>query len=189
MRNNFQITEYCHLLVKQFGAEEPGFCIDATMGNGGDTVFLAQIVGKEGRVLAFDIQETAVSTTKKALEDAGVSESADLIHDGHENMDKYAEPSSADIVMFNFGYLPGGDHSLSTNAESSLTAVRKGLDILKKGGIMTLCIYSGGDTGFEEKEALLDFVTGLDQKKYIVISHEYINRKNNPPLPVLIKKL
>ena len=189
MKNSFQITEYCHLLVRQFGAEQPDLCIDATMGNGGDMVFLAEIAGKEGRVIGFDIQEAAVKATEKALEERNPGERTELIHDSHENMDKYADPGTADIIMFNFGYLPGGDHSLSTNAESSLIAVRKGLDILKKGGIMTLCIYIGGDTGFDEKNALLNFAAGLDQKKYIVISHEYINRKNNPPLPVLIKKL
>ena len=104
-------------------------------------------------------------------------------------MDRYAENDSADIIMFNFGYLPGGDHSLATKAESSLKAIEKSLNIIKKGGIISLCIYSGGDSGYEEKAEILKYLRQLDPKKYLVITHEYYNRPKNPPLPVLIKRL
>lgn len=184
----FQITEYCHNMIDVFG-DSIEFCIDATMGNGVDTAFLCRKAGPDGRVLAFDIQEKAVENTGKLLDAEGLKDRAQLIKDSHENMDAYADAESADVIMFNFGYLPGGNHGISTKAESSVKAVEKGLSILKKGGIMSLCIYSGGDSGFEERDALLGYIKSLDHKKYIVIAHEYLNRPNDPPLPVLIKKI
>lgn len=65
---------------------------------------------------------------------------------------EYAMEESTDVICFNFGYLPGGDHKLATTYQTSIEAIGKGLGILKHGGMMSLCIYSGGDTGFEEKE-------------------------------------
>lgn len=78
---------------------------------------------------------------------------------------------------------------MATRADSSKRAVESGLTLLKKGGLMTLCIYSGGDTGFQERDEMLAFVRQLDPHKYLVIQSEYANRPNNPPIPVLIIKL
>ena len=113
---------------------------------------------------------------------------ARLILDGHEHMDAYADPESVDAVCFNFGYLPGGDHRIATRADTSVQAVEKGLALLKKGGLMTLCIYSGRDTGFEEKDRLLEFLKALPAKEFTVIVNQYYNRKNQPPMPVFIFK-
>jgi len=92
-------------------------------------------------------------------------------------------------IVFNFGYLPGGGHSLATIKGTSVLAIHEGLQLLRKGGMMSLCIYSGGDSGFEEKEAILTELKKLDSKKYLVIVSEYYNRPNNPPIPVLVIKL
>ena len=111
-----------------------------------------------------------------------------LIRDGHENMDQYLKPGTADVVCFNFGYLPGGDHRIATKPETSVTAIRKGLEILKSKGMMSLCIYSGKETGFEEKDRILGLLKELDEKKYLVIVSSYYNRKKNPPVPAWIVK-
>ena len=111
-----------------------------------------------------------------------MEQKARLILDSHENMAKYADEASVDGICFNFGYLPGSDHSLATKPESSKNAVIEGLRLLKKG------IYSGGETGFEERDTLLAYLKSLDEKKYLVIVSAYYNRKNNPPIPVLIIK-
>ena len=92
-------------------------------------------------------------------------------------------------ITFNLGYLPGGDHTKATKGESSIRAIETGLNLLKKKGLMTVCIYSGGDSGFEEKDAVLSYIKALDSKKYLVIISEYANRPNNPPIPVLIIKM
>ena len=78
---------------------------------------------------------------------------------------------------------------MATRADSSKRAVESGLTLLKKGGLMTICIYSGGDPGFQERDAMLSFIRQLDPHKYLVIQSEYVNRPNNPPIPVLIIKL
>ena len=88
--------------------------------------------------------------------------------------------------MFNLGYLPKGDHKISTKSESTINAISKGLDLLKPGGVMSICIYSGKDSGFEEKENVLSYLKQLDKNKYQVIVNQFYNRPNNPPIPVFI---
>ena len=89
----------------------------------------------------------------------------ELFLDSHANMGNYAEPMSVSCIVFNFGYLPGGNHKLATRPESSLLALTTSLSLLKKGGILMLCIYSGGDSGFQERDALLGMAerTGSSQ--------------------------
>ena len=177
----YQITEWCHHFIKEH--VHPGdFCIDATMGNGHDTMLLCQLVGEKGKVLAFDIQKLACENTQKRLLEADVPQNYQLILDSHSHMNQYTDENSVNCIIFNFGYLPGGDHSLSTKASSSITAI-------EQGGLMSLCIYSGGDSGFEERNALLSYLKELDHKKYLVIRSSYYNRPKNPPIPVLIWKL
>ena len=184
----YQITEWCHHFIKKH--VQPGdFCIDATMGNGHDTKLLCQLVGSGGKVLAFDIQKLAYDNTLKRLQDAGVPQNYQLILDSHSHMNQYADADSVNCIVFNFGYLPGGDHNLATKVSSSIAAIEQGLTLLKKGGFMSLCIYSGGDSGFEERDAILAYLKELDYKKYLVICSSYYNRPKNPPIPVLIWKL
>lgn len=182
-----QITEWCHEVIKS-QAQAGGFYIDATMGKGNDTLMLCRLAGNAGRVLAFDIQEEALRITEERLKEQGMSHLAELILDGHEHMDRYAGAESADVICFNFGYLPGGDHDIATSAATNAEAIKKGLKILKSGGMMNLCIYSGGDTGFEEKERILEFLRKLPAREYTVIVNEYYNRENHPPMPVFVFK-
>lgn len=184
----YQITEWCHHFIEL--QVKPGdICIDATMGNGHDTEFLCRLAGKEGKVLAFDIQQMALDHTEKRLRDAKVPDNYRLILDSHSHMDQYTDADSVNCITFNFGYLPGGDHALSTRPSTSIAAIEKGLSLLKKGGLMSLCIYSGGDSGFEERDALLSYLKELDSGKYLVILSSYYNRPKHPPIPVLIRKL
>ena len=184
---SYQITEWCHELFS-LQAVKGGFYIDATMGNGYDTLFLCRLAEENGQVIAFDIQEKALEATRKLLAKEEMEERARLVLDSHVNMGKYVQEDSVDGICFNFGYLPGGDHALATQPETSKKALKVGLELLKKGGVMSLCIYSGGDTGFEEKEVLMNYIKELDERKYVVIVSSYYNRKNNPPIPVLIIK-
>jgi len=185
---NFQITQWCARFIKE--QVSPGdLCIDATMGNGNDTLLLSTLCGKDGRVIAFDIQEQAVKSTKERLSKADAPDNYTLLLESHTQMSSYAKENSVSCITFNLGYLPGGDHSVATRADSSIRAVESGLKLLKKGGLMTLCIYSGGDTGYQERDEMLAFIRQLDPHKYLVILSEYANRPNDPPIPVLIIKL
>lgn len=104
-------------------------------------------------------------------------------------MSSYAKENSVSCITFNLGYLPGGDHTMATKSDSSIAALTQGLSLLKKGGLISLCIYSGGDSGFEERDAVLTWLATLDPHKYLVIRSDYYNRPNHPPIPVLIIKL
>jgi len=181
-------TEWCHHFIKL--QVKPGdLCIDATMGNGHDTELLCRLSGESGRVLAFDIQEIALQNTQKRLDSAKVPKNYQLILDSHSHMEKYAKKDTVSCIVFNFGYLPGGDHMLATRPNTSIAAIEQGLSLLKKDGLLSLCIYSGKDSGFTERDALLTYLKELDAKQYLVILSAYYNRPNNPPIPVIVKKL
>lgn len=185
---NYQITSWVHHFLEEH--VQPGeICIDATMGNGNDTALLSKLVGEKGKVVAFDIQQLALDNTKEKLIRENCPKNFELVLDSHEKMGAYAEENTISCITFNLGYLPGGDHAKATRGESSIRAIETGLTLLKKKGLMTVCIYSGGDSGFEEKEAVLSYIKELDAKKYLVIISEYANRPNNPPIPVLIIKM
>lgn len=164
------------------------FCIDATAGRGNDTAFLCSLVGETGKVIAFDIQQDAVDSTKVLLQSKGYDSIAQVFLDSHSNMDQYAGENSVDCITFNFGYLPGGDHNIFTTPATSIPAIEKGLKLLKQGGLMSLCVYYGGDSGFEEKNALMEYFRTIDSKQYTVLITEFANRPNNPPIPVFILK-
>ena len=188
---SYQISSWCHHFIKN-QVKEGDLCIDATVGNGRDTEVLCSLVGDKGLVVGLDIQEIALEKTRSRLEDAGLSDRARLFLSGHEHMAEVVEASAhgkISCVVFNFGYLPGGNHQLATKGETSIEALEVALDLLKKDGLISLCIYSGGDSGFSEREEILAWLEELDSQKYLVIVNEFYNRKNHPPLPVLIYKL
>jgi predicted methyltransferase len=167
---------------------KPGdIVVDATMGNGNDTVFLARLVGDTGRVYAFDIQKCALDNTKKKLEAEGLAARVEQIHDGHQNIAKYVTPGIK-AVMFNLGYLPKGDHSIGTKAETTIEAIKSSMKLLCVGGIIMIVIYYGGDSGFEEKEAVLEYVKTIDYRQYSVLVHNFVNQVNCPPIAVCIEK-
>ncbi|MDC7288413.1 methyltransferase domain-containing protein [Blautia schinkii] len=185
---NYQITRWCAQFIRQ-QVQEGDLCIDATMGNGNDTLLLSQLCGETGRVLAFDIQNKALKSTEERLHKHDTPHNYKLILDSHTNLENYAEPGSVSCIVFNFGYLPGGSHELCTKPDSSLCALTQALTLLQKGGLLSLCIYSGGDSGFEERDAILSWLKQLDPHSFLVIKSEYYNRPNHPPIPVLVIKL
>ncbi|MBQ8002218.1 MAG: class I SAM-dependent methyltransferase [Clostridia bacterium] len=170
-----------HEYIKQH-VTKGDVCVDATMGRGRDTLLLCSIA-KE--VFAFDIQSEALSSTKKLLEENQIS-NAKLILDSHHNLKNYVQ--SAKCVVFNFGFLPGGDHSIFSHSDTSIKAIRAALDIIADDGFVSICSYYGGDTGFEERDALLAFLQTLDAKKYTVMLQSFHNRPNCPPLFIVIEK-
>ena len=164
-----------------------GVAVDATCGNGHDTLFLAEQVGSKGTVLAFDIQPQAIFATQQRLTDAGLLNRVRLYQVSHTDLDKYPT-AGIDAMMFNLGYLPGGDHSVVTQAESTVTALRVAVEKLNKGGIITLVIYTGHAGGQEEYEAVRRFAVELPQARYSVLEYQLINQVNHPPLLLAIVK-
>lgn len=158
--------------------------VDATAGNGHDTLFLAQLTGDSGKVYAFDIQEDAVRATKERVKDFS---QVDVILDSHANIDQYVTEEIA-AAVFNLGYLPKGDHSIITKSTTTLAAITQCLELLKETGIVAIVIYSGHEGGAEERDAVMDFVSQLPQTKFDVMKYQFINQQHSPPFLVAIEK-
>ena len=173
-------------LIRQ--AVEPGArIIDATMGNGYDTQWLAELAGENGRVYGFDIQIEAVERTRARLAAAGLENRAVLFHAGHEHIAELVnEP--VDAVVFNLGWLPGTDKALRTRAETTLIAVNAALEKLKEGALMTICVYPGHPEGRDELEKLIAWGRALPGKKYDVMTRAYLNQSGDPPVLIAVKK-
>ncbi|WEV60764.1 SAM-dependent methyltransferase [Streptococcaceae bacterium ESL0729] len=157
--------------------------VDATMGNGHDTVFLAGLTDK---VFAFDIQEQALESTRIRLADQGLV--AELILSGHEHVDRYvAEPIKA--AIFNLGYLPKSDKSVITLAPTTIEAATKILNQMIRGGRLAMMVYYGHEGGVKEKDEVLNFVASLEQTSYQAMTYGPLNQKNTPPFLIMIEKL
>ena len=128
--------------------------IDATAGNGHDTLFLAENVGPDGRVLAFDVQAAAIDSTRRRLVDAGMEGRVDFYQESHVGIATRAEPQSVAAVMFNLGYLPGENHDLTTSRDDTLAALDATAVVLKSGGALTVVCYPGHPAGAEEALAV-----------------------------------
>ncbi|GEK91330.1 class I SAM-dependent methyltransferase [Alkalibacterium kapii] len=163
--------------------------IDATVGNGHDTLHLARLVGDSGKVIGFDIQKSALTVTQKRLKETGVDARVTLHHKGHETIDEVLSPAdSVSLVVYNLGYLPKGDKSIVTTPASTLKSIELALSYLKKNGLVLLMVYYGHEGGPEEKDALLKYVETLPQKEYSVLQYQYLNQKNSPPFLIAIEK-
>ena len=168
---------------------QPRLLIDATCGNGGDTAFLCRLAGAEGRVLAFDIQQKALDATRARLAREGLDDGrCHLILDSHANLLRYAAPGSADGVMFNFGWLPGADHAVHSDAASSIPALAAALDALRPGGVLSAVLYSGAVIGDGEKQAALRWMEALPIARYTVLTCRFANWADTAPLPCLVLK-
>lgn len=186
--NRITITTFVHQILKD-RVRKGDVVVDATMGNGKDSYFLYNLIGNEGRLYAFDIQKSSIESTTKLFGEAGIEGSSKLqfIHDGHENLVKYIK-EPIDCGVFNLGYLPGGNHEITTKPATTLIALESMLKLLKAGGIVTVTIYYGHKGGMEEKERLLAFLEDLPFEAYNVMQWNTINNNNNPPIVVVIEK-
>lgn len=176
-----------HEFIKKV-LKEGDVAIDATAGNGGDTVFLAKLVGNTGKVYSFDIQYQAHEKTNKKLIEEGLDNRVLQIFEGHQNMDRYVS-EKVKAVMFNLGYLPGGDHNIGTRGETTAIALNKAMNLLEVNGLITVVVYYGGDSGFKEKDHIMDFITHIDHKQFAVMKTEFVNQINCPPILICIEKL
>lgn len=163
--------------------------VDATMGNGHDTLFLTSCVSPGGHVFAFDVQAAALLETQKRVP----LEMTTLIHSGHETMRAHLPPElhgKLSAVMFNLGYLPGTDKTLITRTETTMIAVREALDLLKPGGLLTVVVYPGHEGGAEEGRHISEWAITLDSRRFEVQHLRPVNRAASPPeLWVVWKRL
>lgn len=167
------------------------FVVDATIGNGHDTVFLAQLVGENGHVYGFDIQEDAVKNTSDRLREENLQKRASLFHKGHQFIQSVIPNDQHGLIsgaMFNLGYLPGGDPAIVTNYETTISAIEQLLSIMKPEGMIVIVIYHGHPEGQIERDQLMQFVKTLDPRVAHVLQYQFINKQNNPPYIIAIEK-
>ena len=173
-------------------AVKPGdIVVDATLGNGHDTVFLAELVGEKGKVYGFDVQAQAIHAANERISQHGLSDRVILLQNGHEEAalripaEYHGKVTGA---IFNLGYLPGSDKMVVTRPETTISAIEQLLSIMAPEGIIVLVIYHGHHGGAIERDALLQYCGELDQKTAHVLQYQFINQQNNPPFILAIEK-
>lgn len=172
------VSKLSHYIVKNFCINF-NVAVDATLGNGYDSDFLSKNFAK---VYAFDIQKCAVDKyTEKNINNVY------LINDSHENFSKYIN-EKVDCIMYNLGFLPGGDKKVTTRWESTLKSLEDALNIIDKGAIVSIALYRGHEEGKKEEEVVINYVEKLPKNKYGVMIHSFANRDNNPPILIIIEK-
>ncbi len=150
------LTRHAHSFVKKH-LSNGDLAIDLTAGNGLDTLFLAQCVAQNGRVVAFDIQATAIEATRQRLDQAGLLSYVSLHESSHAEWPEFlstVERNSIRGIMANLGYLPGGDITKTTQASSTRVALQHACKLLSPGGVMSVLVYTGHPGGNEEAEAV-----------------------------------
>lgn len=174
------VIEFSHNLLSKYISKED-IVIDMTVGNGGDTLYLANI---SKFVYGFDIQKEACMKAEELL--TGYT-NYKIINDTHYNFDKYINEEISGAI-FNLGYLPGGNKKIHTEAEVVLQTLKKLNSSLKKNGIIVIVFYPGHASGLEEAKVLGEYLSNLNQKEFDVLKYEFINQINNPPFLIALKK-
>ena len=156
--------------------------IDATAGNGHDTVFLAECVGPSGKVLAFDVQEAALDSARSRLGKVGWVE---FFHESHARMADHATAGSVAVIMFNLGYLPGENHELTTESAETLTALEVAARLLKGGGVLSVICYPGHPAGAAEAVAVEAWMAGQTASGWRVARYGAVGTKRPAPFLLL----
>lgn len=180
-------VELCHEFL-ELHVTPGGLYLDATCGNGNDSLFLCRLAGQNGRVLAMDIQQKAVDRTNRRLTDAGYEKVGRAVLYDHAKLGELVQPGKVDCVLFNFGWLPGAEHTVHSTAQGSLSALCAALDALRPGGVLAAVLYSGKIIGDAEKQAALAFFRSLPLTKYTVLVCEFANWADTAPLPCFVIK-
>ena len=145
--------------------------IDATCGNGHDTVFLAEAVGGDGKVLAIDVQKPAIEAANTRIAKAGLQDRVEFFHESHAEMAAHAATGSVTAIMFNLGYLPGNDHGLATGTDT-LSALESAIRLIRPGGAISVVCYPGHPGGALEAAAVEERMTRLGDEKWRVVKYQ-----------------
>ena len=180
------ILAFAHDLLRR--ALRPGDrAIDATAGNGHDTVLLAQCVGEQGQVYAFDVQASALAATQARLQQAGLLNRVTLIADSHAQLQHHVPPG-VQATVFNLGYLPGSDKAIVTQAHSTIAALEQALDLLQRGGVLVMVVYGGHPGADAERTAVEQWAQTLDVKRAQILRYQLVNQPGQPPYVLALEK-
>lgn len=182
-----RITDIAHLCLAPV-LRSGDWAIDATVGNGRDTLFLAERVGPDGRVFGFDIQAGALSAAQRRL---GMRENVTLLHASHADMLRQLPADAAGriaAIMFNLGYLPGGDKTVITTAATTIAALDVSLALLRGGGRLSAVVYPGHDGGAAETVAVRHFMS-TRPAAYAVFHAERLTTASGAPEVFIVERL
>ncbi|MBR7059371.1 MAG: methyltransferase domain-containing protein [Neisseriaceae bacterium] len=181
------IIEFTHNLF-EIHLKNGDIALDATAGNGNDTLHLAKCVGENGLVYAFDIQKIAIDNTQRKLAQAMLDTRVKFILDNHDRISQYIE-NKIDAAIFNLGYLPNGDKTITTVTSSSLSALHQSLNLLKINGLLAIVVYPGHGNGLQECMAIEQFVSTIKQQDMDILRYRFANRPNSAPYAFVFNKL
>lgn len=173
-----------HLLWEQL-LQPTDTAIDATCGNGHDTLKLA-ILLPQGTVIGLDLQKNAIEKTKQLL--TGQTANIHLYHQSHATFPEWILPGTVSLIVYNLGYLPGSDKVIKTQGSSTLLSLQAALPLLKTGGMLSVMCYPGHPEGEEEKNAVLNFLLSLNPYKWGVSHHTWIQGIKKPELIIIQNK-
>ena len=180
------LLELAHKLVGD--QLQPGSTVvDATLGNGHDALFLAGCVGSEGKLYGFDIQQEALDITHRRLNEAAINPSSyELIGQSHSEMARHIS-SKVQAVMFNLGYLPGGNKEIVTHKHFTTEAISSALALLSAGGILTVMCYPGHPGGAEEADLVMSKLDALDAHDYLVTCYRRAQSSVSAPFLCVVR--
>ena len=174
-----EIVPFAHGLLQR--ALQPGdIAIDATAGNGHDTLLLAQQVGDGGHVYAFDVQQQAISATRERLDAHGVAHRVSVIHASHDTVLQHVQ-QPVQAAVFNLGWLPGSDKQVVTRPEPTCAALEAAADLLQVHGVLVLVVYQGHPGAVEEREAVEAWASQRDPGQWRVARYALVNVPHDPP--------
>ncbi len=161
--------------------------VDCTLGNGHDALSLAKLVGETGRLIGFDIQQDAVEGTREALTEENLIDRCELHCVGHEHLLEYVH-DKVKCIVFNLGWLPGGDKSITTHWETTRKAIEGALELLLPMGILTVCVYPGHEAGEVERQNLTAYLASLRPQEYNVLHQRFLNAGEGAPECFIVQK-
>ena len=164
-----------------------GVAVDFTMGNGHDTLWLSEAMGEDGKVYAFDIQPQALESSRRLLEAENAPKNYTLILDSHSNVMDYVSEKIC-VGMFNLGFLPGGDKSITTKRETTMVAIRAAIDLLDDDGALLIAVYPGHAEGTIEGELIEEELSKLNRKELCASKFKIVNSPTSPFFFVVERK-
>ena len=176
-----------HRAVQALPADVAPVLLDATAGNGYDTLFLASLV-RQGTLYAFDVQESALTATRERLRTLpSVHPAIQLILDSHAQLAQYVQ-GPVHAALFNLGFLPGSDKTVTTERASTLAALAALAPLMAQGGLIAAHLYTGHTGGLDESRAVLDWAAALPRQDWYVLHTEQLNKPRNREHLLLIAR-
>jgi 16S rRNA C1402 N4-methylase RsmH len=160
--------------------------VDATCGNGYDSIYIAEKIGKAGTLYCFDVQNIAIKKTEESLLQLNEAPTIHLLQESHENLELFVK-EKVDCVYYNLGYLPNSDKSITTNSNSTIQSLKSAFNILKPNGIISMMCYLNHDDHNEYNQIKI-FLLSLNQLEFSIAETNFILRKTSPILLVIEKQ-